>query len=65
MPLKGKTQTKEELVATAFRLPRSLVERIDAHAERLSQKLRGMVVHRGDAVKVLLTDALDRAEKDK
>jgi hypothetical protein len=48
----------------AFRLPTRLVERLDAHAERLRQAQPGITATRADALRVLLERALDAAEKE-
>lgn len=45
-----------------FRLPAELVKRLDRHAERMSKAQPGLLATRGDAVRVLLTEALDRSE---
>lgn len=47
----------------AFRLPESLVERLDAYAEELSRAQPGIAFTRADAVRVLLTRALEGVEK--
>lgn len=54
--------TTEESVATqqvGFRLPEDLLERVDEFAERMKENSPGMTVTRADAVRVLLTKALD------
>jgi len=45
-----------------FRLPVDLIKRLDKHAERMQAEQPGLQVTRADALRVLLTDALDRAE---
>jgi len=45
-----------------FRLPTDLVKRLDRHAERMQAEQPGLQVTRADALRVLLTEALDRAE---
>lgn len=49
----------------AFRLPESLVERLDGYAAELSRAQPGIEFTRADAVRLLLTRALDSAEKAK
>ena len=46
----------------AFRLPSVLVDRLDAYAERLRQENPGIRVSRADAVRLLLTRALEAVE---
>jgi hypothetical protein len=45
-----------------FRLPADLIKRLDKYAERMQAKQPGLQVTRADALRVLLIDALDRAE---
>ena len=45
-----------------FRLPADLVKRLDKHAERMQAEQPGLQVTRADALRVLLTEALDRVE---
>jgi predicted transcriptional regulator len=45
-----------------FRLPADLVKRLDKHAERMQAGTPGLQVTRADALRVLLTEALDREE---
>lgn len=52
----------DKMVHAGFRLPRSLLKRVDQHMERLERSIPGMTVNRSDAIKVLLLDALERAE---
>lgn len=42
----------------AFRLPKSLVESLDAYAARLAKEQAGMTFTRTDVVRILLTRAL-------
>ncbi len=46
----------------AFRLPADLVKRLDQHAERLRKQQPGLRATRADALRTLLTEALDRQE---
>jgi hypothetical protein len=55
-------KTKEETVQVAFRLPKGMVERIDAHAARLTGSHPGLEFVRVDAVRSLLARALDDVE---
>jgi hypothetical protein len=43
----------------AFRLPDDLMSRVDAYAKRLEAEQPGISVTRADAVRALLTRALD------
>jgi hypothetical protein len=45
-----------------FRLPATLVKRLDRYAERLRASQPGLRVTRGDVVRMLLTHALDASE---
>lgn len=56
------TPEKETTTQLAFRLPDSLVARVDAYAKRLNAATPGLDVTRTDAVRALLTQALDRVE---
>jgi hypothetical protein len=47
------------------RLPQDLVDRVDAHAERLRSEQPGPKWTRADVVRLLLTRALDAAEPPK
>ena len=48
-----------ETTQCAFRLPNDLVKRLDAYAERMSAEQPVMVFTRADAVRMLLTRALE------
>lgn len=54
--------SQEATIQTAFRLPATLLERLDRHAERLRVVHPGMTVTRADVVRMLLTRALDELE---
>ena len=47
----------------AFRLPLSLLDRLDRYAERVSREQKGLSVTRADVVRLLLIRALDELEK--
>jgi len=49
----------------AFRFPKVLIERIDRYATRLSNEHPGLEFSRSDAVRTLLTRALDEVEGTK
>lgn len=53
------TEPGEQL---AFRLPKTLIARLDKHAERLAKEHPGLEFTRTDVVKTLLTRALDDIE---
>lgn len=55
----GKSEPTEQV---AFRFSRTLIRRIDRHAQRL-REVTGMHVTRADAVRSLLQNALKRAEQ--
>jgi hypothetical protein len=44
------------------RLPKTLLDRLDAHAERLRRDMPGPSWKRSDVVRMLLTKALEEAE---
>jgi len=46
----------------AFRLPKPLIKKLDAYAERMAKDQPGMNVTRTDVVRILLTRALDAKE---
>lgn len=52
----------DETQQTAFRLPTSLINRLDTYAARLSA-VHGLPVTRADAVRLLLTRGLDEAAR--
>lgn len=58
-----KAKSGTDTVAVAFRVPLQLVHRLDQHAKRMGQQTPGLVYSRVDALKVLLTKALDQEEK--
>jgi len=45
-----------------FRLPAALVKRLDKHAARLRAERPGLRVTRADALRLVVTEALDRVE---
>jgi hypothetical protein len=49
----------EATTQAAFRLPRSLLARLDSYAERVRGEQKGLNVTRADVVRLLLTRALD------
>ncbi len=46
----------------AFRLPVELIERLDQHVERMRRQAAGVNITRADAVRHLLSTALDQAD---
>lgn len=52
----------EPTVQVAFRLPESLVERLDTFVERQREALPGLNFTRADAARILLMRGLDAAE---
>jgi hypothetical protein len=55
---------KEPTIQLAFRLPKSMVDRIDDHARRLTAANPGLDFVRVDAVRTLLARALDEVETE-
>ena len=47
---------------TAFRLPTSLLDRLDAYAARLRAEQPGIAISRADVVRLLLSRALDELD---
>ena len=56
------TMAKEPTTQVAFRLPDSLLARLDRHVERMTKEHPGLDFSRADAVRSLLTRALDQIE---
>jgi hypothetical protein len=56
-------ETNDEQIVV--RLPGSLLERLDAHAERMRREVPGPAWKRSDVVRMLLARALDEAEPPK
>ena len=56
-------ETKDEQIV--LRLPKRLLERIEAHAERLRREMPGPSWKRSDVVRLLLTQALDAVDASK
>ena len=56
----AKAPTKQTQLA--IRLPAELIDRLDQHAERMNRDHPGLGATRADAVRTLLTAALDRVE---
>lgn len=54
-----KRETNDEQIV--IRLPGALVAWVDAHADAMREKLPGMRVTRADAVRTLLTAALEKS----
>ncbi len=52
------------MTQVAFRLPDRLVARIDRHAKRLARDQRGVQFTRTDALRDLLTRALEEVERE-
>jgi hypothetical protein len=59
---KGRTMPKEPTTQVAFRFADRLLERIDRHVKRLERAERGVEYTRADAVRDLVTRALDEIE---
>ena len=58
----GTDMAKEPTTQVAFRLPDSLIARLDRHVERMGKEHPGLDFSRADAVRSLLTRALDQIE---
>jgi metal-responsive CopG/Arc/MetJ family transcriptional regulator len=56
-------ETKDEQIVV--RLPSSLLERLDAYADRMRREMPGPAWKRSDVVRMLLTKALDASEPAK
>lgn len=57
-----KSRTEPETVQIGMRLPVELVKRLDEHIERLQERTPGVSFSRTDAMKALLTKALEQEE---
>jgi len=58
----GSDMAKEPTTQVAFRLPDNLIARLDRHVERMGKEHPGLDFTRADAVRSLLTRALDQIE---
>ncbi len=56
---RGRPPGPEDTIQVGVRLPVSLVARIDAYAQELSEERPGIHVSRTDAIRVLLLRALE------
>jgi hypothetical protein len=56
----AKSSKSQPMAVIPFRLPVPLVKRLDKYAARLRKEHPGMHATRADAVRVLLTKALDQ-----
>lgn len=56
---------EDELKPVGFRLPASLVERIDAYVAQLRKANPGQLVSRSDAIRVLLEKGLVAAQGER
>lgn len=54
---------KADMVVMPFRLPPAMVKRLDQHAERIRKAQPGLRATRSDALRMLVNEALDRAEE--
>lgn len=63
MPRRPKPPAREKTVQMGLRLPQSLVEQIDRHAERLRKETGLLGVTRTDAATALLAKGLEAVEK--
>ena len=57
-----KRKVKVNTPLVAFRMAKELTDRLDQHAERMGRAHPGLTFTRADAVRELLTRALDAAE---
>lgn len=58
----SRTRSLGETTQRAIRLPVTLLERLERHAERMRGRNPGLSISVADAVRTLLTAALDREE---
>jgi hypothetical protein len=54
---------KQRTVQVAIRVPEDLLERIDEYAQRISEATPGLTLTRADAVRMLMTKALDAEDE--
>lgn len=64
MPRKVKPTAREPTIQVGLRLPRSIVKRIDLHAERLRKEMGLLGVTRTDAAVALLAGGLKGVERN-
>jgi len=57
-------KTTKQPMPTAFRLPSELLRKLDEHAKRLERRNPGLTFSRTDAMRELLTRAIEVAEKE-
>ena len=55
---------KDAMVQISFRVPPTLIERLDGWAERRSREVPGRTVARADVMRELLSEALDRLDEE-
>lgn len=58
----SRTSSMGDTTQRAIRLPVALLERIERHAERMRRRNPGLSITVADAIRTLLTTALDREE---
>jgi hypothetical protein len=54
-----------ETIQVGFRMAKELVDRIDEYAEYMDKQNPGMKMSRADAVRILVTRALDETDKER
>ena len=53
----------EPMSQVAIRLPDALLERVEAHTDRMKEHLPGLKITRADAIRSLIAQALEQAEQ--
>ncbi len=64
-PVQTRRSAAKQPLPLSIRFPRDLLARIDRYADRLRAEHPGLAISRGDAVRVLVSRALDAAEAQK
>lgn len=62
MPMKTKRVDTNKSIQVAIRMTPDLLERLDAHVERMREAQPGLEPNRADAIRVLLAQGLEQAE---
>lgn len=61
-PMGDTPKKPDPMVQSNFRLPQSLLDRVDSHARRIEEATPGITCSRVDALKALLIYALQKLE---
>lgn len=62
---RGRPRKENPTVTRSLRLPPEVIERVEAHRERMGEQMPGVTFTQGDAMRALLLLGLDIAEKER